>query len=96
MAAQLRKLSAAAQKPGNTIQVLPFGAGEHASMGSAFSILTFADPMDPGIVYVETRAGSLYLEGQQVREYNGVFQHLVAAALSSRESISMIEDAAHN
>lgn len=85
MEAQMTKLVAAGNKPGNIIQVLPFGAGEHASMGSAFSILTFADPMDPGIVYVETRAGSLYPEGQQVREHTSVFQHLVAAALGARE-----------
>jgi hypothetical protein len=36
---------------------------------------TMAEPMDPGLVYVETRAGSLYLEGRQVREYNTIFQH---------------------
>lgn len=95
MAAQLAKISEAARRPGNTIQVLPFEAGEHASMGSAFAILTFTEPMDPGIVYIETRAGSLYLEGQPVREYTAVFQHLVAAALGTRESISMIEGAAH-
>ncbi len=95
MSAQLKRVVAAAGKPGNTIQVLPFEAGEHASMGSAFSILNFADPMDPGIVYVETRAGGLYLEGMQVREHKTVFQHLVASALGTRESISMIEDAAH-
>lgn len=95
MAAQLRRLVTVTNKPGNTIQVLPFGVGEHPSMGSAFSILTFTEPMDPGIVYVETRAGSLYLEGAKVREYGVIFQHLVAAALGARESISMIEDAAH-
>lgn len=95
MAAQLRRLVTIAGKPGNTIQVLPFGVGEHPSMGSAFSILNFTNPMDQGIVYVETRAGSLYLEGQQVREYTGIFQHLVAAALGAPESLDMIEGAAH-
>jgi hypothetical protein len=91
----LKKILDIGGKPGNTVQILPLDAGEHASMGSSFSILTFADPMDPGIVYVETRAGSLYLEGHQVREHSSVFQHLIAAALGARESVTMIEAAAH-
>lgn len=94
MRAQLKKVADAAKVPGNTIQVLPFAAGEHGSMGSAFSILTFPEPMDPGIVYVETRAGSLYLEGQHVRDYTVVFQHLVATALGKRASAAMLGEAA--
>jgi transcriptional regulator with XRE-family HTH domain len=96
MQAQLEQLVKAARRPGSTIQVLPFAAGEHGSMGSAFSILSFPEPTDPGIVYVETRAGALYLEGQQVREYSVVFSHLVAAALNQRESAATIEGAAHS
>lgn len=87
---QLERLVEASRKPGDTIQVLAFDAGEHGSMGSAFSILTFPEPADPGVVYVETRAGSLYLEGQQVREYSGIFSHLVATAKGQRESAAMI------
>jgi transcriptional regulator with XRE-family HTH domain len=93
MQAQLHRLTEASRVPGNTIQVLAFAAGEHGSMGSAFSILTFPEPADPGVVYVETRAGSLYLEGQQVREYTAVFQHLVATALGQKESTTMIAEA---
>jgi transcriptional regulator with XRE-family HTH domain len=96
MTAQLARLAEVAQRPGTTLQVLPFSAGEHASMGSAFSILTFSEPADPGLVYVETRAGSLYLEGRQVRDYGVVFQHLVAAALGQRDSVTMLEGAAHD
>ncbi len=82
--AQLQRLAEEADQPGRTIQILTFGAGEYGSMGSAFSILTFPEPADPGVVYVETRAGSLYLEGQQVREYSRVFEHLVASAAGTR------------
>jgi transcriptional regulator with XRE-family HTH domain len=93
MRGQLRRLIEAGTVPGNAIQILPFAAGEHGSMGSAFSILSFPEPTDPGVVYVETRAGSLYLEGQQVREYTAVFQHLVATALGHKESTTMIAEA---
>ncbi|RGC70355.1 Helix-turn-helix protein [Micromonospora sp. MW-13] len=90
---QLRRLVEEAERPGNTIQILAFGAGEYGSMGSAFSVLAFPEPADPGVVYVETRAGSLYLEGQQVREYGRVFEHLVATAVSARESRDLIRGA---
>jgi transcriptional regulator with XRE-family HTH domain len=93
MRAQLQRLIDAGKMPGNTLQILAFSAGEHGSMGSAFSILSFPEPTDPGVVYVETRAGSLYLEGQQVRQYSAVFQHLVATALGQKESANMIADA---
>lgn len=92
MKAQLQRLVKTGKHSGVTIQVLPFASGEHASMGSAFSILSFPEPADPGIVYVETRAGSLYLEGQQVKEYSTIFQHLVATALGQKESAAMITD----
>ncbi|MFI6822215.1 helix-turn-helix domain-containing protein [Micromonospora sp. NPDC050187] len=90
---QLQRLVDASNQPGLTLQILTFTAGEYGSMGSAFSVLTFPEPADPGVVYVETRAGSLYLEGQQVREYTRVFEHLVATAKSARESRDLIEKA---
>ncbi|WDZ86963.1 helix-turn-helix domain-containing protein [Micromonospora cathayae] len=91
--AQLRHLLDAAEQPGTTVQILTFGAGEYGSMGSAFIVLAFPEPADPGIVYLENRAGSLYLEGQQVREYSRVFEHLVANAASARESRDLIQKA---
>jgi transcriptional regulator with XRE-family HTH domain len=96
MRAQLDRLIKAARSPGTTVQVLPFSAGEHSSMGSGFYILTFREPTDPGVVYVETRAGSLYLEGQEVREHTAVFNHLVATAANHRDSVAMLKAAAHD
>ncbi|MFC4110099.1 helix-turn-helix domain-containing protein [Micromonospora zhanjiangensis] len=91
--AQLQRLADVARQPGNTVQILRFDAGEHGSMGSSFSILDFPEPTDPGVVYVETRAGSLYLEGQDVREYGRVFDHLMATAKGARESRNLISEA---
>ncbi|WP_027644326.1 helix-turn-helix domain-containing protein [Salinispora oceanensis] len=90
---QLRRLIEESDRPGNTVQILTFGAGEYGSMGSAFSVLSFPELADSGVVYVETRAGSLYLEGHQVREYSRVFEHLVATAASARESRDLIQEA---
>ena len=94
MNAQLERINEAGEVPGNTVQVLPFSAGEHPSMGSGFSILSFHEPTDPGVVYVETRAGALYLEGDRVRDYSAVFEQLVAAAAGKRDSAAMLVEAA--
>lgn len=91
--AQLRRLIEESDRSGNTVQIITFGTGENGSMGSAFSVLGFPELADSGIVYVETRAGSLYLEGQQVREYSQVFEHLVATAASARKSRDLIQEA---
>lgn len=93
MSAQLARLLKAAKTPGTTVQILPFDLGEHASMGSAFSVLTFRHAADLPVGYLETRAGSLYLEGQQVEDYAAVFSHLSATARGDRESAAMISDA---
>lgn len=90
MTAQLKRLREEADKPGTTIQVLAFDAGEHGSMGSSFSILSFPEPGDEPVAYIETRAGSLYLEGAQAREYSTLFTHLTASGRDQRTSAALI------
>lgn len=93
MRTQLEKLRDAAELPGNDIQVLTFEAGEHGSMGSAFFILTFPDAGDTPCVYLETRAGSLYLEEvDEVRRYTTLFDHLRATAAGTRSSGDLISE----
>lgn len=94
MREQLKRVAEAAAQPGNDIQVLPFEAGEHGSMGSAFFILTFPDPGDTPCVYLETRAGSLYLEEiDEIRQYATLFDHLRATALGVRKSAELVSEA---
>ena len=94
MRAQLTRLVEESRIPGVNIQVLPYSVGEHGSMGSSFSLLAFPDAADQGIAYLENRAGSVYVEGMQVREYTALFAHLTAAASGQRESAAMIKKAA--
>jgi hypothetical protein len=94
---QLERLVEAARRPRCNIQVLPTSAGEHGSMASGFIILSFANPADPPVAYMETRAGSLYVEEEdEVRQYTTLFQHLSATALSPRESTRVIVKAAES
>lgn len=81
---QLRDLH---DTPGNlTVQILPFGVGAHAGLGSPFHLLRFADW--PTMVYQETITKGLYRDDpESVRAHENVMEHVRAAALSpgSRE-----------
>lgn len=97
MRAQLERILEASEEPDNDIQVVPFSAGEHAGMGSGFTILSFPDPRDHSVVYIETRAGGLLLEEDlEVEPYPRLFDHLKAAASSVRTSREMISQTIHS
>ena len=94
---QLMKLAEVANAPNITLQVLPFSAGAHASMDSAFSILSFDPPTDGEIVYFEHPTCSLYLEKpDEVARYRLVYEHLRAASLSLDESRRLLARSAED
>jgi transcriptional regulator with XRE-family HTH domain len=94
---QMVKLDEAASAPNITLQVLPFSAGAHASMDSAFSVLSFEPPTDGEIVYFEHPTCSLYLEKPpEVARYRLVYEHLRAASLSLDESRRLIARSAED
>jgi transcriptional regulator with XRE-family HTH domain len=91
MRAQLGKLAEVAGRGAVTLQVLPFGAAAHVHPISPFTILDFADPADPSVVYTEHLTGSLLLEDpDEVRLYRMVFDRLRAEALDPGQSIDLI------
>lgn len=65
--AQLDHLLELAKAPNISIQLLPYERSGYAAE-SAFSILRFAEPELPNIVYIEHRAGSSYLEDLRYTE----------------------------
>ncbi len=94
---QLLRLIEAASAPNITLQVLPFSAGAHASMDSAFSIVGFDPPTDGEVVYFEHPTCSLYLEKpDEVARYRLVYEHLRAASLSLDESRRLLVRAAED
>jgi transcriptional regulator with XRE-family HTH domain len=91
MAAQLRHLGEVATRPHIRVQVLPFTAAAHVNPVGGFRILTFADPRDPTIVYIEHLTGALFLEDdEEIAHYKVVFDHLRAEALGIGPSIDLI------
>lgn len=88
MAEQLQRLIDAAALPNITLQVLPFSIGVHAGLDGEFTILSYDDPADPDVVYIETTAGQHFDESLAVtRRCNAIFDELRAAALNPAESI---------
>ena len=91
MRAQLRKLAEVAGHGQVTLQVLPAGAAAHVQAVSPFTILDFADPADPPVVYTEHLTGSLVLDDPgEVRAYTAVFERLRAEALDPGPSLDLI------
>ncbi|MGW1691080.1 helix-turn-helix domain-containing protein [Streptomyces sp. NPDC002399] len=71
------------------IQVMPFAAGQHASLDGAFNLLRFDD--DPDIVYTEDIvSGHMTANPDTLREAALRYAHLQAAALSVEDSAALI------
>src|SRR5499427_540936 len=62
MREQLTHLIELAERPQITLQVMPFDRGGHSAAGGSFSILRFAEPDLPDVVYIEQLTGALYLD----------------------------------
>jgi hypothetical protein len=74
---QLERLAEVASLPQVTIQVAPFGGGGHAAAGGSFTILRFAEPELPDVVYLEQLTSALYLDGREdVDHYREVMNEL--------------------
>ncbi|MBT2510967.1 helix-turn-helix domain-containing protein [Streptomyces sp. ISL-98] len=71
------------------IQVLPFSAGEHASLIGSFTTMRFDD--DPDLVYSEDLiSGHMTANPETVKEAALRYAHLQAAALSVEDSAALI------
>ncbi|ROO88857.1 helix-turn-helix protein [Actinocorallia herbida] len=81
MREQLARLIELSEAPGVTVQVVPFARGGHAAAGGPFSILRFAEPDLPDIVYLEQLTSALYLDKRDdVERYLAVMDQLCVEA----------------
>ncbi len=92
---QLTALAHASARPEVTVQVLPFTAGGHAGMDGDFVLLTFPDPQDPPVAYVEGLMGDVYVEADADLDlFSLAWAQLVTSALDPGESTAMISQLA--
>ena len=92
MRAQLHRLLEVAALPPVSLQVVPFGHGGHAAAGGFFTILRFAEPALPDVVYVEHLTSALYLEARtDLDHYLQVMEHISAEALTPTATTRFIK-----
>jgi transcriptional regulator with XRE-family HTH domain len=89
---QLRALLEAGERPNISVRVVPAEAGWYPSIGEgSFTIFTFARPIDLDVAYLESVAGSVYVEDVgEVRRCSVVFDRICDAALSEEDSAMLI------
>lgn len=64
------------------IQLLPLDVGLHPGTAGSFTILDFANPLDPSITYIETRTDGLYLEeADEVQVHRNAWDEIRVMAL---------------
>lgn len=90
MAEQIEQLRKAAERPNIHIAVLPFTAGAHAAMESAFVVLEFGveagGQADPGLVYMENPSGAVYHnKADEISRYEAIFAAARLPAVSIKE-----------
>jgi transcriptional regulator with XRE-family HTH domain len=95
MRAQLRHLIEVTEYPRVTLQVMPFSRGGHPAAGGSFTVLRFAEPDLPDIVYLEQLTSALYLDRRdEVDHYMEVMNRLSAEAETPADSARLLEQIA--
>jgi transcriptional regulator with XRE-family HTH domain len=92
MRAQLRHLIEVSELPRVTLQVMPFSRGGHPAAGGSFTVLRFAEPDLPDIVYIEQLTSALYMDRRdEVDHYMEVMNRLSAEAETPADSASLLQ-----
>jgi hypothetical protein len=83
MRMQVQRLLELSELPNVTLQAVPFYSGGHAAAGGPFTILRFAEPDLPDIVYLEQLTSALYLDqSEDADHYLVVMDRLCVQAKS--------------
>jgi hypothetical protein len=95
MREQIAHLLELGQQNGISLFLLPFAAGPHRSMGSAFTVLQFDDPLLPDLLYLENEERERVSRDEQgaIRKYLDLYVELQLMADNSgplEDSISKI------
>ncbi|MGH3844784.1 MAG: helix-turn-helix domain-containing protein [Pseudonocardiaceae bacterium] len=91
--AQIQHLIEMAELPNITLQVVPFHAGGHPAAGGQFTILYFAEPDLPDVVYLEQLTSAVYLDKKHDTDnYRVVMDRLSAEAESSTGTANFLKE----
>jgi transcriptional regulator with XRE-family HTH domain len=91
MQEQLEHLAVVTELPNVILQVLPFDRGSQAAAVGPFTVLRFAEPDLPDIVYMEQLTSAVYLDKQaDVEFYRAAMDRIAVAALCPDESRTVL------
>jgi transcriptional regulator with XRE-family HTH domain len=94
MRAQIEHLIELCSAPSTFVQVIPFDSGGYVSLDLPFAILSFPHRADPDVAAIGYATGVLWIEdAAEVDQYNRLFSHLQAAALSLADSATLLKSA---
>jgi transcriptional regulator with XRE-family HTH domain len=92
---QLGRIVQLAAEEKVTVQVIPFHVGAHGSADSNFDLLEFSGSPLPALVFVEGLVSHLYLERpSEIARYREALEYLRDAALSPKDSVNLVAEAA--
>ena len=92
MRAQLEHLLDFSDRPGLTLQVTPYPAGGSHLVPGSFSILRFATPDLPDVVYIEQLTSAMYLDKQSdVDRYTAALDKVGATSTTHDQSKAFIQ-----
>lgn len=90
MREQIDYLLEITKQPHVTVQIVPYELSGYAAEGS-FSMLRFAEPELPNVVYIEHLSGALYLDRlEEIEVYSRVFDRLMVDAETPDRSRQML------
>jgi transcriptional regulator with XRE-family HTH domain len=90
--AQLDHLLAMNERPNVSVQIAPLSFGGHAAAGGPFSILRFAEPDLPDIVYLEQLTSALYLDKRSDVEHYALVMDRLCAHIEPPDRTAAIID----
>ncbi len=91
MKAQIEALIQASKQPNIRLQIIPFLSGGHAAAGGSFTILRFAEPDLPDIVYLEQLTSAVYLDKRvDVEDYVMIMERITVQAETPDRSAEIL------
>jgi transcriptional regulator with XRE-family HTH domain len=88
---QLQHLHDLAEQKTIVLQVAPFSCGGHPGTLGSFNIFSFDEDLHTPVAYVESQAGSLYMEKpDELHRLTTAYNYIRSAALSPEASLDLL------
>jgi hypothetical protein len=90
---QIDHLLKAAQDKKIHLYLIPFSAGPHRSMGSSFTVMQFADPSFPDLLYLEDaeKESTSRDDEEKIRHYMAIYNDIEALAKAAGTFEDLVE-----